>query len=65
MAGGGSGALTVWNLPSQRLQAVVPAAHTGAVTGLHFFAGEPRLMSAGADNRCPRGSVNTCSGHLL
>ena len=52
VVGGASGALTVWNLETQRLQTLVPAAHGGAVTSLHFFAGEPRLLSSGADNRC-------------
>ena len=51
VAGGASGAMTVWNLETQRLQTVVPAAHAGAITSLHFFPGEPRLLSAGADNR--------------
>lgn len=49
-AGGETGAITVWNLQERRLHTVIKSAHNAAVTHLHFFAGEPVLMSAGADN---------------
>ena len=49
-AGGGAGVITVWNLEEQRLHTVLRDAHDAPLTALHFFAGEPRLMSAGADN---------------
>lgn len=49
-AGGGSGAVTVWNLEARRLHTIIRDAHTAPITALYFFPGEPRLMSAGADN---------------
>lgn len=49
-AGGSAGVVALWNLEQRCLHHVVRDAHDSALTGLHFFAGEPRLMSAGADN---------------
>jgi U3 small nucleolar RNA-associated protein 21 len=40
----------VWHLGERKLQTVIHGAHACAVTHLHFFAGEPVLMSSGADN---------------
>ena len=47
---GAAGAITVWNLKERRLHTIIKGAHAAAVTHLHFFAGEPVLMSSGADN---------------
>ncbi|KAK9786275.1 hypothetical protein WJX73_004830 [Symbiochloris irregularis] len=49
-AGGASGAITVWNLEARKLHTIIRDAHAAPLTALHFFPGEPRLMSAGADN---------------
>ena len=49
-AGGGAGAITVWNLEERRIHTILRTAHDAPLTSLHFFAGEPRLMSAAADN---------------
>jgi U3 small nucleolar RNA-associated protein 21 len=49
-AGGGPGAVTVWNLQEKRLHTVLADAHDGPLLALHFFPGEPLLMSAGGDN---------------
>jgi U3 small nucleolar RNA-associated protein 21 len=49
-AGGGAGVVTVWNLEAQRLHTVLRDAHDAHIVALHFFAGEPVLMSSGADN---------------
>ncbi|KAJ9507489.1 hypothetical protein QJQ45_006484 [Haematococcus lacustris] len=49
-AAGGAGVITVWNLESRTLHTVIRDAHDAAVVALHFFAGEPLLMSAGKDN---------------
>lgn len=49
-AGGSAGVVALWNLEQGCLHHVVRDAHDAALLGLHFFAGEPRLMSAGADN---------------
>ncbi len=49
-AGGGAGAITVWDLEKRRLHTIIRDAHDAPITTLHFFPGEPRLMSAGADN---------------
>lgn len=49
-AGGALGMITVWDLEKRMLHTVMKDAHEGGVFQLHFFAGEPVLMSAGADN---------------
>ena len=49
-AAGASGVITVWNLAERRLHTIIRRAHGAPVTALHFFAGEPVLMSSGADN---------------
>lgn len=49
-AGGGTGVVTIWNLKEQNLQTVLKDAHDGTLSTLQFFAGEPVLMSAAADN---------------
>lgn len=49
-AGGTSGVVTVWNLEQKKLHTIVRDAHDAPLLSLHFFAGEPRLMSAAADN---------------
>ncbi|KAI8469981.1 MAG: WD40-repeat-containing domain protein [Monoraphidium minutum] len=49
-AGGGSGVLSVWNLAERRLHGLLRDAHDGPLLALHFFPGEPLLMSAAADN---------------
>ena len=49
-AGGGAGVITVWDLEKRRLHTIIRDAHDAPITALHFFPGEPRLMSAGADN---------------
>jgi hypothetical protein len=48
--GGSAGVVALWNLEQRCLHHVLRDAHDGALTALHFFAGEPRLMSAAADN---------------
>jgi U3 small nucleolar RNA-associated protein 21 len=40
----------VWDLTERKLHTIIKATHGAAVTCLHFFPGEPVLMSAGADN---------------
>lgn len=42
--------VALWNLEQRCLHHVVRDAHDAPLLGLHFFAGEPRLMSSGADN---------------
>ena len=49
-AGGGAGVVTVWNLEQRRLHTIIRDAHDAPLLALHFFAGEPRLMSAAGDN---------------
>ncbi len=49
-AGGGAGAITVWNLETRRLHTVIRDAHDAPLLSLHFFPGEPRLMSSAGDN---------------
>ncbi|KAF8055387.1 WDR36 [Scenedesmus sp. PABB004] len=48
--GGAAGLVALWNLEGRCLHAVLRDAHDAALLGLHFFAGEPRLMSSAADN---------------
>ncbi|PNH10160.1 WD repeat domain-containing protein [Tetrabaena socialis] len=49
-AGGGGGAVTVWDLEERRLHTVIKEAHDAQLLSLHFFVGEPLLMSSAADN---------------
>lgn len=49
-AGGTAGVITIWNLEEKRLQTIIRDAHDAPLLSLHFFAGEPRLMSSAADN---------------
>lgn len=49
-AGGGAGVVTVWNLEERRMQTIVRDAHDAPLLSLHFFPGEPLLMSSAADN---------------
>jgi WD40 repeat protein len=49
-AGGGAGAVTVWDLEKRRLQTIIRDAHDAPLLSLHFFPGEPRLMSSAGDN---------------
>lgn len=48
--GGNAGVVTVWDLDKQRLHCTVRDAHDAKIVSLHFFAGEPVLLSSGADN---------------
>lgn len=66
-AGGGAGVITVWNLEKRRLSAVLRQAHDAPLCALHFFAGEPRLMSAAADNSIKQWVFDAAdgSGRLL
>eukprot|EP00963_Diacronema_lutheri_P001243 scaffold80_cov325-Pavlova_lutheri.AAC.33 len=49
-SGGALGVITVWDLEKKTLHTVMKDAHEGGVSQLHFFVGEPVLMSAGVDN---------------
>ncbi|KAG8633655.1 WD repeat-containing protein 36 isoform X2 [Manihot esculenta] len=49
-SGGSSGVISIWNLEKRRLQSVIKEAHDNSIISLHFFANEPVLMSASADN---------------
>jgi U3 small nucleolar RNA-associated protein 21 len=42
--------VALWNLEQRCLHHVLHDAHDAPLLALHFFAGEPRLMSSGADN---------------
>ena len=48
--GGARGSVTLWDLNGARIASVLPDAHDGPVRTVHFLAGEPVLVSAGADN---------------
>ncbi|XP_010541959.1 PREDICTED: U3 small nucleolar RNA-associated protein 21 homolog [Tarenaya hassleriana] len=49
-SGGSFGVISIWNLKKRRLQSVIRDAHDSSIISLHFFANEPVLMSASADN---------------
>jgi U3 small nucleolar RNA-associated protein 21 len=49
-AGGAAGIVALWNLEGRCLHALLRDAHDRALLSLHFFPGEPRLMSSAADN---------------
>jgi len=66
-AGGGAGVVTVWDLEARRLATVLREAHDAPLTALHFFPGEPRLMSAAGDNSVKQWLFDNAdgSGRLL
>lgn len=49
-AGGGAGVITIWNLEEKQIHTILRDAHDAPLQSLHFFPGEPRLMSSAADN---------------
>lgn len=49
-AGGGAGVVTVWNLEERKLHCTIRDAHDAPLAALHFFAGEPVLLSSAGDN---------------
>lgn len=61
-SGGTSGVISIWNLEKRRLQSVIKEAHDGAIISLHFFANEPVLMSASADNSIKMWIFDTSDG---
>ncbi|KFM26597.1 putative WD repeat-containing protein [Auxenochlorella protothecoides] len=61
-AGGACGAVTLWDLEKRRLHSVLRDAHDAGVTRLHFFVGEPRLMSAGRDNAAKQWVLDGADG---
>ncbi|XP_021746798.1 U3 small nucleolar RNA-associated protein 21 homolog [Chenopodium quinoa] len=61
-SGGSSGVISIWNLEKRRLQSVIKDAHDGAIISLHFFANEPVLMSASADNSIKMWIFDTSDG---
>ncbi|KAM7513777.1 hypothetical protein LguiA_003360 [Lonicera macranthoides] len=61
-SGGSSGVISIWNLEKRRLQSVIREAHDCSVTSLHFFANEPVLMSASADNSVKMWIFDTSDG---
>lgn len=66
-AGGGAGVITVWDLEKRRLLGVLRQAHDAPLCALHFFVGEPRLMSSAADNSIKQWVFDSAdgSGRLL
>lgn len=61
-SGGSSGVISVWNLEKRRLQSVIREAHDSAIVSVHFFANEPVLMSASADNSIKMWIFDTSDG---
>ncbi|CAL1380098.1 unnamed protein product [Linum trigynum] len=61
-SGGSSGVISVWNLEKRRLQSVIGEAHDSSIVSLHFFANEPVLMSAAADNSIKMWIFDTSDG---
>lgn len=61
-AGGGAGAVTVWDLEKRKLATVIHNAHDGPLTRLYFFPGEPLLMSAARDNSMKQWIFDTTDG---
>ena len=60
--GGARGSIGVWSLEDRTLAGALPRAHAAPVAGLHFFVGEPRLQSAGADNALKQWLFDTGAG---
>ena len=45
-----NGDIALWNLEERRLFHLVNAAHDGSIPSMHFFRGQPMLLTSGADN---------------
>lgn len=50
ISAGDTGMMAVWDLNERRLIGQLPSAHHGSITALYFLAGEPLMVSSGADN---------------
>lgn len=61
-SGATSGVISIWNLEKRRLQSVIREAHDDAIISVHFFASEPVLMSASADNSIKMWMFDTADG---
>ncbi|KAJ4709171.1 WD40 repeat [Melia azedarach] len=61
-SGSSSGVISIWNLEKRRLHSVIREAHDSSITSLHFFANEPVLMSAAADNSIKMWIFDTTDG---
>lgn len=61
-AGGSAGVVTVWNLEQRRLHTIIRDAHDAPLLALHFFPGEPRLMSAAGDNTLKQWLFDSADG---
>lgn len=48
--GGTAGVISVWNLETQTVHAIIRDAHDGPVSHLEFLVGQPILISTSADN---------------
>lgn len=57
-----TGVISIWNLEKRKLQAVVEDAHSSEIRSLQFLAGEPVLLSAGADNSLKMWIFDTSDG---
>eukprot|EP01130_Rhizamoeba_saxonica_P018231 TRINITY_DN9057_c0_g1_i1.p1 TRINITY_DN9057_c0_g1~~TRINITY_DN9057_c0_g1_i1.p1 ORF type:complete len:883 (-),score=176.62 TRINITY_DN9057_c0_g1_i1:97-2664(-) len=45
-----NGSVFIWDLNSKRLHTELEYAHTNAISSIHFFRGEPILLTTGLDN---------------
>ena len=45
-----SGQICIWDLEAKQLRSIIRQAHSSRVVSIKFFAGEPILLSSGADN---------------
>uniref|UniRef100_F1KV81 WD repeat-containing protein 36 n=1 Tax=Ascaris suum TaxID=6253 RepID=F1KV81_ASCSU len=50
ISAGDTGMMAIWDLNERRLIGQLPSAHHGSITALYFLAGEPLMVSSGADN---------------
>jgi U3 small nucleolar RNA-associated protein 21 len=50
LSGSTQGQLAVWDLNKKALVDTIPEVHQGGVTAMQFLAGEPLLITSGADN---------------
>lgn len=61
-SGGSSGVISIWNLEKRKLHSIIREAHDSAIVSLHFFANEPVLLSASADNSMKMWIFDTSDG---
>ncbi|TPX62210.1 hypothetical protein SpCBS45565_g07059 [Spizellomyces sp. 'palustris'] len=58
-----SGDIAIWNLDKQQLIHIAKGAHEGPIHSLYYYAGQPILITAGADNAIKQWVFDSAEGN--